>query len=462
MLHNDLVLQPSNTPVAGHDTMVPVPSSRTPIVAPLVAMVGGGQLARMTHQAAIALGQNLRVLATSADESAAQVTPNVVIGSHTDIDDLRRVAAGAHVLTFDHEHVPSELLEKLVAEGVNVAPPPQALVHAQDKFVMRQKLAALGAPVPRYIGIERLDDLHCLDGFAGQADAPLVVKAVRGGYDGRGVRMARDLADARDIAHDYLTNGVAVLVEERVALRRELSALVARSPFGQGAAWPVVQTVQRDGICVQVIAPAPELTGDSAAAAQQLALRLAAELGVVGVLALELFETTDGTLLVNELAMRPHNSGHWTMDGSRTSQFEQHLRAVLDYPLGDTDAIVPVTVMANVLGAAAPPAMSLDERVHHLFARMPDAKVHLYGKAERPGRKVGHLNFLGADGTDLQQLRERADLAAHWLSHAQWTDGWDPHAAGDDALGARPPKREVPPPAWEGGSEVEARRMGSA
>ncbi|KZS79116.1 5-(carboxyamino)imidazole ribonucleotide synthase [Mycobacterium kansasii] len=446
--------------------MMAVPSSRTPLVAPLgaplVAMVGGGQLARMTHQAAIALGQNLRVLATSADESAAQVTPNVVIGSHTDIDDLRRVAAGAQVLTFDHEHVPNELLEKLVAEGVNVAPPPQALVHAQHKLVMRQKLAALGAPVPRHTGIERLDDLHCLDAFAGQVDAPLVVKAVRGGYDGRGVRMARDLADARDIARDYLTNGVAVLVEERVALRRELSALVARSPFGQGAAWPVVQTVHRDGICVQVIAPAPELTGDSAAAAQQLALRLAAELGVVGVLAVELFETTDGTLLINELAMRPHNSGHWTMDGSRTSQFEQHLRAVLDYPLGDTDAIVPVTVMANVLGAAAPPAMSLDERLHHLFARMPDAKVHLYGKAERPGRKVGHLNFLGADGTDLQRLRERAELAAHWLSHAQWTDGWDPHAAGDDAPGARPPKREVPPPALEGGSDVEERRMGSA
>lgn len=444
MVHNDLVLQPGNTPVAGHESMMAVPSSRTPEVppdvapkvapdlapmaapevAPLVAMVGGGQLARMTHQAAIALGQNLRVLATSADEAAAQVTPNVVIGSHTDIDDLRRVAAGAHALTFDHEHVPNELLEKLVAEGVNVAPPPQALVHAQDKLVMRRKLAALGAPVPRYTGIERPDGLEQLDAFAAQVDAPLVVKAVRGGYDGRGVRMARDLADARRIAGDYLANGVGVLVEERVALRRELSALVARSPLGQGAAWPVVETVQRDGICVQVIAPAPQLPDELAGAAQQLALRLAAELGVVGVLAVELFETTGGALLVNELAMRPHNSGHWTMDGSRTSQFEQHLRAVLDYPLGDTDPIVPLTVMANVLGAAAPPAMSLDERLHHLFARMPDAKVHLYGKAERPGRKVGHINFLG---TELAELRERAELAAHWLAHGQWTDGWDPH-----------------------------------
>lgn len=387
-------------------------------------MVGGGQLARMTHQAAIALGQTLRVLATAPDESAAQVTPDVVIGSHTDLEDLRRVAAGAEVLTFDHEHVPTELLEKLVAEGVNVAPPPQALVHAQDKLVMRRRLEALGAPVPRYAEIRSVDEL---DAFARRMGGPVVVKAVRGGYDGRGVRMARDPSHAREIAERFLADGVPVMAEEQVTMRRELSALVARSPFGQGAAWPVVETVQSDGICVQVIAPAPDLPDDVAAAAQRLALRLAAELGVVGVLAVELFETAGGDLLVNELAMRPHNSGHWTMDGARTSQFEQHLRAVLDYPLGDTDAIAPVTVMANVLGAPQQPTMSTDERLHHLLARMPDARVHLYGKAERPGRKVGHINFLGADPAELPRLRERAELAAHWLSHGQWTDGWDPH-----------------------------------
>ncbi|WAC90541.1 5-(carboxyamino)imidazole ribonucleotide synthase [Mycobacterium sp. Aquia_213] len=403
--------------------MMAVPSTRTP----LVAMVGGGQLARMTHQAAIALGQSLRVLALAADEPAAQVTPDVVIGSHTDLEDLRRVAAGADVLTFDHEHVPTELLEKLVAEGVNVAPPPHALVHAQDKLVMRRRLEALGAAVPRYAGIENLDEL---DAFAARMGGPVVVKAVRGGYDGRGVRMARDPLHAREIAATFLADGVPVMAEEQVNLRRELSALVARSPFGQGAAWPVVETVQSDGICVQVVAPAPDLPQGVAAAAQQLALRLADELGVVGVLAVELFETREGALLVNELAMRPHNSGHWTMDGSRTSQFEQHLRAVLDYPLGDTDAIAPVTVMANVLGAPAgsgPPQMAVDERLHHLYARMPDARVHLYGKDERPGRKVGHVNFLGGDVADLPKLRERAELAAHWLSHGQWADGWDPH-----------------------------------
>jgi 5-(carboxyamino)imidazole ribonucleotide synthase len=394
-------------------------------------MVGGGQLARMTHQAAIALGQTLRVLATAPDEPAAQVTPDVVIGSHSDLEDLRRVAEGVDVLTFDHEHVPAELLDKLVADGVNVAPPPQALVYAQDKLVMRRRLEALGAPVPRYAGIRSPEGLGELEALArdlnATKDAPLVVKAVRGGYDGRGVRMARDLAHAREIAGAYLAGGVPVLVEERVELRRELSALVARSPFGQGAAWPVVETVQRDGICVLVIAPAPEMSDDVASAAQELALRLAAELGVVGVFAVELFETAGGDLLVNELAMRPHNSGHWTMDGARTSQFEQHLRAVLDYPLGDTAAIAPVTVMANVLGAPHGPAMSMDERLHHLFARMPDARVHLYGKAELPGRKVGHVNFLGTDVADVAALRERAELTAHWLSHAQWTDGWDPH-----------------------------------
>jgi 5-(carboxyamino)imidazole ribonucleotide synthase len=420
--------------------MMAVPSKRPPEAAtPLVAMVGGGQLARMTHQAAIALGQTLRVLASAADEAAAQVTPQVVIGSHTDLEDLRRVAAGADALTFDHEHVPTELLEKLVAEGVNVAPPPHALVHAQDKLVMRRRLEALGAPVPRYAEIRSVDEL---DAFAQRIAGPVVVKAVRGGYDGRGVRMARDPSHAREIAATFLGDGVPVMAEEHVNLRRELSALVARSPFGQGAAWPVVQTVQRDGICVQVIAPAPDLPDELAAAAQRLALRLAAELGVVGVLAVELFETTNGVLLVNELAMRPHNSGHWTMDGARTSQFEQHLRAVLDYPLGDTDAIAPVTVMVNVLGAPrepARPAMTMDERLHHLFARMPDARVHLYGKAERPGRKIGHINFVGSDMADLARLRERAELAAHWLAHGQWADGWDPHGpARDDAeRGAR-------------------------
>ena len=395
-------------------------------------MVGGGQLARMTHQAAIDLGQTLRVLAATPDDPAAQVTPDVVIGSHENLEDLRRAAEGATVMTFDHEHVPTELLGKLVAEGVTVAPPPEALVHAQDKLVMRQRLGALGVPVPRYSSVSHLDEV---DAFAAHIGGPIVVKAVRGGYDGRGVYLPADVADAREGAARYLADGVGVLVEQRVTMRRELAALVARSPFGQGAAWPVVQTVQRDGICVVVLAPAPGLSDEIDVAAVQLALRLADELGVVGLLALELFETSDGALLVNELAMRPHNSGHWTMDGSTTSQFEQHLRAVLDYPLGATSPVAPLTVMANVLGAPRPPAMAMDERLHHLLGRMPDAHVHLYGKAERAGRKIGHVNIVGArdgspdDAQYVANVRERAERAAHWLSHAEWTDGWDGHGS---------------------------------
>src|SRR5690349_23132106 len=397
---------------------------------PVVTMVGGGQLARMTHQAAIALGQTLRVLAASPDDPAAQVSPDVVIGAHTDLDALRKAAAGANALTFDHEHVPTELLEKLVADGVNVAPPPSALIHAQDKLVMRRRLEALGAPVPRFAEVTEVGDV---DAFAARVGTDIVVKTARGGYDGRGVALARDVAEARDVAGRYLAGGAAVLIEEKVAMRRELAALVARSPFGQGAAWPVVETVQCDGICVEVLAPAPGLDGELAREAAHLALRLADELGVVGVLAVELFETVDGHLVVNELAMRPHNSGHWSMDGARTGQFEQHLRAVLDYPLGDTSPIAPVTVMSNVIGAQQIPTMSMDERLHHLFARLPEAKVHLYGKGERPGRKIGHVNILGAAGGSLDDaayvadVRERAVRAAHYLSHAEWTDGWSDH-----------------------------------
>jgi 5-(carboxyamino)imidazole ribonucleotide synthase len=223
---------------------------------------------------------------------------------------------------------------------------------------------------------------------------------------------------------EQLGCGVELLAEQKVDLRRELSAMVARSPFGQAATWPVVETVQREGQCAVVIAPAPGLPQARSTEAEALALRLAQELGVTGVMAVELFETQAGELLVNELAMRPHNSGHWGMDGAVTGQFEQHLRAVLDYPLGDTSPLAPVTVMANILGAERAPAMSMDERLHHLFARLPQAKVHLYGKGERPKRKIGHINILG---TDVAEVREKAERAAHWMSHAIWTDGWDPH-----------------------------------
>ncbi|MEV6339020.1 5-(carboxyamino)imidazole ribonucleotide synthase [Nocardia vinacea] len=388
---------------------------------PTVTMIGGGQLARMTHQAAIALGQRLRVLAENPDDPAAQVSPEVVLGSHTDLTALRKAAVGSHALTFDHEHVPTEHLEALVAEGVNVQPPPHALVFAQDKLAMRTKLSELGLPVPAFVPVTSAADAVR---FGDEHDWRIVLKAVRGGYDGRGVWMPESAGEAETIVSDQLAHGVQLLAEAKVDLKRELSAMVARSPFGQAATWPVVETVQRNGQCAVVIAPAPDLSDDLAAQAETLALNLAKELGVVGAMAVELFETNDGVLLINELAMRPHNSGHWGMDGACTGQFEQHLRAVLDYPLGDTSPLAPVTVMANILGAAEAPTMSMDERLHHLFARLPQAKVHLYGKGERPDRKIGHINVLG---DDVAVVREQAERAAHWMSHAIWTDGWDPH-----------------------------------
>lgn len=408
---------------------------RNPLGTPVVTMIGGGQLARMTHASAVALGQTLRVLAADPEDPAAQVTPDVVLGSHDDPDAVRRAAAGADVVTFDHEHVPPTILLELEEAGVAVRPRASALIHAQDKLVMRRALAEVGAPVPPFTGVESVEDVRR---FHAEQEGRIVLKAARGGYDGRGVWMPDSLEEAERIAAEQLAAGVPMMAEARVPWTRELSALVARSPFGQGAVWPVVETVQRDGQCAVVVAPATGLPEDLRSAVQATALRLAEHLDATGVMAVELFEVTgaDGRpgVLVNELAMRPHNSGHWTMDGAVTSQFEQHLRAVLDYPLGSTVPTAPVVVMANVLGAPEAPAMSMDERVHHLGARFPHAKVHLYGKSERPARKIGHVNVLadpGVDPDDAEQVaavRAVAELAAHWLSHGEWADGWDPHS----------------------------------
>jgi 5-(carboxyamino)imidazole ribonucleotide synthase len=374
---------------------------------PVVGMVGGGQLARMTHQAAISLGQSLRVLAESPDDSAALVAADVRIGTHTDLAALRDFAKGCDAVTFDHEHVPGSHIRALEAEGVKVYPSADALLFAQDKGEMRTRLTAMGAPVPRWRKVATVADISDL---AAEAGWPVVAKATRGGYDGRGVWMLPD----RAAADQLVATGTDLIVEERVPLRRELAALVARSPFGQVAAYPVVETVQQDGICVEVLAPAPGLAEDLALQAQQLAIDLATELGVVGLLAVELFETPDG-IVVNELAMRPHNSGHWTIEGARTAQFEQHLRAVLDYPMGATSLTAPAVVMANVLGGQ-PGGISLDERVHHLFASDPGARVHLYGKQVRPGRKIGHVTVLG---DDMASVRARAARAARWLQEGK-------------------------------------------
>lgn len=376
---------------------------------PIVGMVGGGQLARMTARAAIALGATFRVLAGSVSESAALVTNNVAIGSHLSLADIASFAGSCDVITFDHEHVPGEILVSLEASGVLVRPGSAALRFTQDKLAMRDRLTALGVPCPRYARVSSVADVEAFREQA--ADSwPVVLKAVSGGYDGKGVWVCTCDAEVADV----LGHGIALLAEEFVPFRRELAALVACSPSGQGAAYPVVQTVQVDGICREVIAPAPGLSPEVAESAQAMALRIAASLGVFGLLAVEMFETADGRLLVNELAMRPHNSGHWTIEGARTSQFEQHLRAVLDLPLGSCAAVSAggFTVMANLLGGTDP---DIYDRYIHVMAADPAVKVHFYGKEVRPGRKIGHVTVVGEPGDELAAVRERARRAASYL-----------------------------------------------
>lgn len=380
-------------------------SSSVSTRAPLLAVIGGGQLARMMAQPAIALGLPLRLLAESEGVSAAQVIGDHFVGDHRDLADLRRATEGAAVVTFDHEHVPTEHLRALEADGVAVRPGPDALVNAQDKAVMRARLGEMGVPCPRNAVVSDVADVEAFG-------LPCVLKTTRGGYDGKGVWVVRELGEAGAAFEAAAAAGVEVLAEELVDFRRELSAIVARSPSGQAAAYPVVATTQRDGVCHEVIAPAPDLDPELAGQAQAIALRVAGELGVTGILAVELFETTDGRILVNELAMRPHNTGHWSQDGAVTSQFENHLRAVMDLPLGSPEPRATWTVMVNILGGASD-AGHLYDGLPHAMARDPHLRVHLYGKDLRPGRKVGHVNTYG---DDLDDCLERARHAAAWFA----------------------------------------------
>ena len=372
---------------------------------PVVGMVGGGQLARMTAAAAIGLGVTFRVLSESESQSAALVTHDVTIGSHLSLPDVAAFAAKCDVITFDHEHVPAPILAELESAGTLVRPGGGALRYTQDKLAMRERLHALGVPCPRFAPVSSVADVEAFTG----GRLPVVLKAVSGGYDGKGVWVCASAAEIEDV----IAHGIALLAEEFVPFRRELAALVARSPSGQGAAYPVVQTVQADGICREVIAPAPGLKPDVAVEAEAMALKIAAELGVTGLLAVELFETGNGGLLVNELAMRPHNSGHWTIEGARTSQFEQHLRAVLDLPLGSCAPVEGTfTVMANLLGGTDPDVF---DRFIHVMAADPAVKVHFYGKEVRVGRKIGHVTIVGGPDDDVAALRDRARRAASYL-----------------------------------------------
>ncbi|MFI7616336.1 5-(carboxyamino)imidazole ribonucleotide synthase [Nonomuraea terrae] len=376
-------------------------------IGPVVGIVGAGQLARMSQPPAIALGVELRVLAGNRDESAARVIVDTRVGDYRDLDDLRDFAKGCDVVTFDHEHVPTEHIRALAASGHIVRPGADALVHAQDKAVMRERLSAIDVPCPAWARVSSADDVAR---FAGEHGWPVVLKAVRGGYDGRGVWVCRT---PEEVAEAF-ASGAELMAEAFVPFERELAVLVARSPHGQGVSYPVVETVQENGICVEVLAPAPDLDPEEAAQAQRIGLRIAEELGVTGLLAVEMFKTARG-LVVNELAMRPHNSGHWTIEGATTSQFEQHLRAVLDLPLGSPKMTAQVVVMANLLGGDEP---DLFKRYEHVLAHDPGIKLHFYGKQVRPGRKIGHVTALGSN---LDEVRARARHAVVYLTTGEYT-----------------------------------------
>ena len=370
-------------------------------MSPTVGVLGGGQLARMMIPAAINLGIELRVLAENAGESAALAVTE--LGDYRNSDDVLRFARGVDVVTFDHEHVPQAVLAALVAAGVTVRPAPSALLYAQNKLLMRERLAELGLPQPEWARVSSPAELASfLDANGGSG----VLKTPTGGYDGRGVRVVHSAEQTTAEVAEWFGTG-DLLVEELVSFRRELAQLVARRPSGELVAWPVVESVQRDGVCAEVIAPAPMSSAKLVEVAMQIATTVASALDVTGVLAVELFETTDERLLVNELAMRPHNTGHWSMDGAVTGQFEQHLRAVLDLPLGSAAQREPWSVMVNVLGG--PTLGTMSDRYAAFMADLPDVKVHNYGKTPRPGRKVGHVT---ASGSDLDDVAFRARAAA--------------------------------------------------
>lgn len=371
----------------------------------IVGVLGAGQLARMMAEAASALGIQFRVFAESATDCAALVCADTLIGDLADAAAVFKFAQSVDVITLDHELVPAATLNYLEQHGIKLYPSAAAINFAADKSAMRSRLAEFGAPMPNWALAANL--AQAIE-FANQVGYPLIAKSPTGGYDGKGVWLI-------NAESEFTTAKYPLLLEQKVEFQRELAALVVRSPHNQAVAYPVVETVQQAGICHQVIAPAQNLATERAVAAQQLALKIAAELGVIGVLAVELFDTGSGELLVNELAMRPHNSGHWTQDGATTSQFENHLRAVLDLPLGSPDPTAQLTVMGNVLGGTEP---DLHRGLLHCLAKDPELKVHFYGKEVKPNRKVGHINLTGSDLTQLQsRVAHATDFLAGKIDH---------------------------------------------
>lgn len=365
----------------------------------VVGVIGGGQLARMMHPAAISLGIELRVFSESENSSAKSATTKV--GDYNQLNQIQEFAKELDALTFDHEHVPEKVLSQLEADGVNVRPGSSALIHAQNKLVMRRKLQSLGLPMPQWKAVSKPSEL---EEFITQFGPRVVVKTPIGGYDGKGVRVISQSSEVFDWFSAIESFGGELLVEEKINFTRELAIISARNPSGEFRTWPLVQTTQLNGVCAEVIAPAPG--NPDVKLANEIARKVSESLGVVGVLAVEMFETADGKLFINELAMRPHNSGHFSIEGSTTSQFEQHLRAVLDLPLGETKLKNNFAVMLNLLGVDQ--SNTFVERYKSVMAQVPNTKFHSYEKDARPGRKMGHLTITG---DDLEEILKEIRLA---------------------------------------------------
>ena len=368
-----------------------------------VGVIGGGQLARMMIAPAGKLGIEIKVLAETQDSPAAEAT--TLVGDFTDLETVLNFAQSVDVITFDHEHVPLAILQQLEQQGISVQPSSKALAHAQNKLVMRQALQKIGAPNPIW---KEVSTALQLNQFINEHGPEVVVKTPIGGYDGKGVRVVSSSEQVSDwLASPMLASlGGSLLVEQKVSFKRELAQLSARNPAGDFVSWPVVETRQKNGVCAEVLSPAPEISSEMSTKAVKIARLISESLGVTGNLAVEMFETIEGELLVNELAMRPHNSGHFTIEGSATSQFEQHLRAVLNLSLGKTDPIRPVAVMANLLGVSD--SQDLMANYDKVMSSFPEVNIHFYGKAPRLGRKLGHITVVGDDVDSCLRTAEAA------------------------------------------------------
>lgn len=379
-----------------------------------LGILGGGQLGRMTLQAASRLGIDVVIAELAPEAPASRLTSTTVLfdparGGWADPQAQAELARQTRTVTLESEFVDARALAQLEGHGVQVWPSPACVGVVQDKFLQKTALARAELPVPRFRRIDRPADLIAAGAELGW---PLMLKARRDGYDGRGNRLVRGVDDAETTSRQLGWPDSELLVEEVIPFARELAAMVVRGRDGALLSYPVVESRQDPSlhICREVLAPAPV---EAAIAARAAAIARAAVEAVdgVGAFGVELFLLDDGQLLINELAPRPHNSGHYSIDACWSSQFENHVRAVLGLPLGDPGLQAPAAAMVNVLGTHTRPIADAD--LAHALA-VPRAFVHLYGKLQnRPGRKMGHVTALGSS---VDEALDRARVAVSALN----------------------------------------------